>query len=159
MEHNPKTKFMIGLCWYKGGPRSKAKDFTEANLKASQTLIERVTQLRKAFPKNCITTINYGTAACELKVQFEAGKLKGDISKMVDKKSGLFTDAFGHAGPMIKDLSALIWLKKLYGADLDKLKLSRKYKTDLKATANQITKAQELSKETIKKNPKLIQMK
>lgn len=60
---------------------------------------------------------------------------------------------------MIKDLSALIWLKKLYGADLDKLKLSRKYKTDLKATANQITKAQELSKETIKKNPKLIQMK
>jgi hypothetical protein len=159
LEHNPKTKFMIGLCWHKEGPTSKAKDFTEANLKASQTLIERVTQLRKAFPKNCITTINYGTAACELKVQFEAGKLKGDISKMVDKKSGLFTDAFGHAGPMIKDLSALIWLKMFYGADLDKLELSRKYKTDLKVTANQITKAQEFSKETIKKNPKLIQMK
>ena len=140
LEHNPKTKFMVGLCWGKGGPNRKAKEFTEANLKASQTLFEMVTKLRKAFPKNSITMINYGAAACELKVQFEAGKLKGDISKMVDRKSGLFKDTFGHAGPMIIDLSALIWLKNLYGADFDKLKLSRKYKTELKVPAEKIAK-------------------
>ena len=159
LEHNPKTKFMIGLCWARGGPGSKAKEFTETNLKASQTLFERVAQLRKAFPRNSIITINYGTAACELKVQFEAGKLKGDITKMVDKKSGLFTDTFGHAGPMIKDLSALIWLKKLYGANFDKFKLSREYKTDLKMIAEQIAKKQVLSKAMIKKNQKLIRKK
>ncbi len=141
LEHNPKTKFMVGLCWGKGGQSRKAKEFTEANLEAFQTLFEMVTKLRKAFPKNSITLINYGAAACELKVQFEAGKLKGDISKMVDRKSGLFTDNnLGHAGPMIIDLSALIWLKNLYGADFDKLKLTRKYKTDLKVTAAKIAK-------------------
>ncbi len=46
----------------------------------------------------------------------------------------------GHAGPMIIDLSALIWLKNLYCADFDKLKLSRKYKTELKVTAEKIAK-------------------
>ena len=41
---------------------------------------------------------------------------------------------------MIIDLSALIWLKNLYCADFDKLKLSRKYKTELKVTAEKIAK-------------------
>jgi hypothetical protein len=60
---------------------------------------------------------------------------------------------------MIKDLSALIWLKKLYGANFDKFKLSREYKTDLKMIAEQIAKKQVLSKAMIKKNPKLIRKK
>jgi len=155
LEHNPKTKFMIGLCWARGGPESTAKEFAEANLKASKILFERVVQLREAFPRNSIATINYGTAACELKVQFEAGKLNGDISKMVDKNSGLFTDTFGHAGSMIKDLSALIWLKKLYGANFEKFKLSRKYKTDLKMITEKIVGKQVLSNAPIKQGPKL----
>ncbi len=157
LKHNPKTKIMIGLSWHTKGPERDSKEFTEANLASVQKFFEgRVVRLRKAYPNNSITVINYGLAACELKARFEAGKLKGDISKMVDRKSGLFTDAFGHAGPMIKDLSALIWLKKLYDADLDKLKLSREYKTDLTVTAGQIAKAQEPSKEMLNKNPKLL---
>ena len=141
LKHNPKTKIMIGLCWHTKGPERDSKEFTEANLASAQKFFEgRVVRLRKAYPNNSITVINYGLAACELKARFEAGKLKGDINKMVDRESGLFRDAFGHAGHMIKDLSALIWLKMLYGADLDKLKLSREYKTDLKVTAAKIAK-------------------
>ncbi len=141
LEHNPKTKIMIGLCWHTKGAERNAEEFTKANLEAAEKFFkERAVKLRKAYPNNSIVVINYGLAACELKTQFEAGKLKGDVSKMVERKNGLFTDNFGHAGPMIIDLSALTWLKILYGADFDKLKLSRKYKTELKVTAEKIAK-------------------
>ena len=121
-------------------PKRDAKEFAKVNLEASENVFAKVARLRKAFPNNTITLINYGAGACELKTQFSAGKLKGDTPKLVERKSGLFTDTFGHAGPMIIDLSALIWLKNLYGADFDKLKLSRKYKTELKVTAEKIAK-------------------
>ena len=141
LEHNPKTRFMIGLSWHTKGPERKAEEFTKATLESAQRFFEeKVAKLRKAYPGNSITVINYGASAAELKVRFEAGKLNGDCRKMVERKSGLFTDKFGHAGPMIIDLSALTWLKTLYGADFKEVKLARTYRTDLRAIAEKLVK-------------------
>jgi hypothetical protein len=50
----------------------------------------------------------------------------------------LFSDnKLGHGGPMLLELSALVWLKTLYGADVGKLNHSP-YKSDVKEIVGRV---------------------
>jgi len=138
LQHNPNTRFFIGACWTPGGPRLQTGRFNKVIETSGERIFETVTELRKAYPKNHIYFVNYGKVAAEMKERFEAAELP-DISKVSGRgRDVLFRDGLiGHGGPMMLDLSALVWLNTIYGADVDKLKYSA-YKSDVKEIVGQV---------------------
>ena len=140
LKHNPKTNFVIGLTWGIGGPSRNLLDFRMQNRMGHELLFAQlISVLRKAYPKNTITCMNYGPAADVLKELFENKKLP-DAKAMVDREDGVFSDIFGHAGKITLDLSALVWLSVIYNVDLTQAKWKSKYKTDLRKLADTIAK-------------------
>lgn len=132
LTHNPKTRFFIGAPWTPGGPKLENDKFSKAIETSGDRIFKTVTELRKAYTKNHIYFINYGIVASELKGRFDAGKLPDvkEISGLGD--TVLFLDGvIGHGGPMMLEMSALVWLETIYGADVAKLKHSA-YKSDVK---------------------------
>lgn len=132
LKHNPNTKFFIGLPWVPGGTKLDTDPYNKAIETIGEGLFKTATELRKAYPKNHIYFINYGKVASELKSRHDADKLP-DVTKLFGRGEGaLFSDnVLGHGGPMLLELSALVWLNTLYGADIDQLKHSP-YKSDVK---------------------------
>ncbi len=140
LKYNPKTRFFIGQCWMLGGPRMENKKYNLVIEASGNRLFQVVSKLRKTYPKNHIYFINYGKMASEMKYRFNAKQLP-DITKMVgpDKK-GLFRDGFiGHGGPMMLELSSLIWLNTLYGAEIEKLKYTP-YQSNVKDITTKVLK-------------------
>jgi hypothetical protein len=142
LKYNPKTVFFIGLPWGKDGAKRKLAEYAGANQRASAALYRTVVELRKKYPNNAIFYANYGMASGELKRLFEAGKLP-DVKNMVGKSGGtLYTDSMGHAANILKDLSALVWLRALYDVDLASGRLKLDYATDLRPIAVKIVAEQ-----------------
>ncbi len=139
LKHNPETRFFIGAPWVPGGTKLDTDPYNKAIEVIGDGLYKTVTELRKAYPKNQISFINYGKVVSELKSRYDAGKLP-DVTKLFGNgKEVLFSDnKLGHGGPMILDLSALVWLNTLYGADIGKLKYSA-YKSDVKEIVGRVT--------------------
>ena len=134
LAYNPKTRFFIGQCWVPGGPRMDVVKYAKANEAGAQRNFEIVSRLRKAYPNNHIYFVNYGKVASEMNSQFDAGKLP-DIEQLVGRgNTSLFRDgAIGHGGALMSELSALIWLTTLYGADVERVK-----RTSFSAEAKEI---------------------
>lgn len=132
LKHNPETRFFIGVGWTPGGPRLENDKFDKSTEAIGERMFKTITELRKAYPKNHIYFLNYGKVASELKRRYDAGK-RPDVTKL----SGLGDDVLfrdgliGHGGPMMLEVSSLLWLNTLYGADIDNLKRSP-YKSDVK---------------------------
>ncbi len=131
LKHNPETRFFIGAPWVPGGTKLGTDQYNKAIEVIGDGLFKTVTELRKAYPKNHIYFINYGKVASELKSRYDTDKLP-DVTKLFGKgEAALFSDdKLGHGGPMLLEMSALVWLKTLYGADVAKLKYSA-YKSDV----------------------------
>lgn len=132
LKHNPETRFFIGVPWTPGGPKLENDRYNKAIDASGDQIFETVTQLRKAYPKNHIYFLNFGIVASELKGRFEAGKLPDveEISGLGNRV--LFRDGLiGHGGPMMLEVSSLLWLETIYGVDIDKLKHSA-YQSDVK---------------------------
>lgn len=143
LKYNPNAKFLIALSWGANGAKRDTSEFSKANRKTHSSIYETVLALRKTFPGKTILCVNYGPAAIELKKLFEAGQLP-DVESMVsnNKSPAVYRDAFGHAGPILKDLSSLVWLAILYDVDLTASDLDTGYKTDLKKIAMAIVTQQ-----------------
>ena len=144
LEHNPDTKFFIGLSWAPQAIKRELKEYDAANERTYQHLLGTVKRLREAYPDTTILYVTYYKAAVELKARFEAGQLP-DVDGMVrsGSGSGIFTDNFGHASTILKDLSGLIWTTLIYDVDLtkcDDLKLP--YPTDLAEIAMRLARMQ-----------------
>ncbi len=140
LKYNPKTRFFIGLCWGKNGASRTLAEYAGANLKASKSLYRTVVALRKKYPNNRIIYIDYGMASVELKRQFETGNLP-DVKSLVSR-SGVYRDRMGHAAGILQDLSALVWLKAIYGVDPTTSDVKLSYKTDIKPIAKKIVAEQ-----------------
>ncbi|MEM7475877.1 MAG: hypothetical protein AAF483_12870 [Planctomycetota bacterium] len=114
-KYNPKTTFLIGQPWPAGGPRMDAGQYSQVSAKATRTNFQAVTQLRREFPDNRFIFIDYGRLAADMKSQFLSSNLP-EITDSVGRGSeSLFRDYFmGHAGQLMTELSAIVWLKTLY---------------------------------------------
>ena len=77
---------------------------------------DAIEPLSEAYPDTDIFFLNYGKAASNMKGRFEPDNLPG-ITEMVGRgDTALFSDStLGHAGPMIRQVSAYTWLDHLYG--------------------------------------------
>jgi hypothetical protein len=139
LKHNPNTRFFIGIPWVPGGTKLETDLYNKAIEGVGDTLFKTATELRKAYPKNHIFFINYGKVVSDLKGRYDADKLP-DVTKLFGKgEAALFSDdTLGHGGPMILDVSAIVWLNTLYGADVGKLKFSA-YKSDVKEIVGRVT--------------------
>jgi hypothetical protein len=106
---------------------------------SGERMFKTVAELRKAYPENHIYFVNYGKVASVMRERFVAGDLP-DIKRISGPRpDALFRDGvIGHGGPMMLELSALIWLNTVYGADIDKLKYSA-YKSDVKEILGRVT--------------------
>lgn len=138
LKHNPETRFFIGAPWVPGGTKLETDQYNKAIEVIGDGLFKTVTELRKAYPKNHIYFINYGKVASELKSRYDAGKLP-DVTKLFGQgDTALFRDGLiGHGGPMMLEVSSLLWLHTLYGADVGKLKHSA-YKSDVKEIVGRV---------------------
>ncbi|MEM8668051.1 MAG: hypothetical protein AAGG48_11075 [Planctomycetota bacterium] len=119
LKHNPNTTFLIGQPWPAGGPRLTESKYTRASQAATRTNFDAVEKLRRAYPNNRFIFIDYGKLATEMKSQFAAGRLP-DIKESVGRgPDSLFRDYFmGHAGPLMTELSAVVWLNLIYAAEV-----------------------------------------
>jgi hypothetical protein len=122
LEHNPDTRFFIGIPWAIGGHGMATDRFDkviDGYAHLAQSVVE---ELRERYPDNRIDYLAYGKVAPAMKRRFEADNL-ADIDAIVGTGPGaLFIDnRLGHAGPMLLELCALTWMKQLYAADLDSL--------------------------------------
>ena len=122
LEHNPDTRFFIGIPWARAGPGTSTERFNQMiELYAAKADVV-VKALRERYPDNRIDNLAYGKIATAMKQRFESDSLP-DIKTMVGPgNDALFLDEQpGHAGPMLLEVSALTWLNQLYAADLDSL--------------------------------------
>ncbi len=123
LKYNPHTQFFIGHCWVPGGTRLPTRIFRQLIDRSGMQVFRTVQRLRKAYPRTQIHYVNYGVVAALMKAAFDAGELH-DLRELVGLgRDALFRDdRLGHAGPMLLDVCAVVWLNALYGADLERLK-------------------------------------
>ncbi|MEM1225199.1 MAG: hypothetical protein AAGJ40_05850 [Planctomycetota bacterium] len=97
-----------------------AEEYSQVSAKATRSSFQSVTQLRREFANNRFIFIDYGKLAADMKSRFDNGNLP-EITDSVGRGSeSLFRDYFmGHAGQLMTELSAIVWLKILYAADQD----------------------------------------
>ena len=136
-KHNPNTIFFIGLTWPTGGGSRELTEFTTHNQSSEKLIAPIIAQLRQHYPDNRFVFLNYGPAAIELKRMFESGELP-EIKAIEAKKNGLFKDNIGHAGKLIQQVSALLWLSAIYDTDLTSITAETPGGTDLNAVAAKI---------------------
>ncbi|QDT36230.1 hypothetical protein [Stratiformator vulcanicus] len=143
LKHNRETRFFIGVPWFFGGPRMESDRYNMAIEASGDQNFKTATELRKAYPKSHIYFINYGFVASELKGRFEEGRLP-DVTKISGLgDEALFRDGLiGHGGPMMLEVSSLLWLKTLYGADIGKIKRSA-YKSNVEEIVGKVTEYNE----------------
>lgn len=142
LEKNPDTRFFIGLPWLPSpgisDAASYAADWAELHVSVSHSIVD---SLREEFPGVDFYCIPYGQAAVELRNLFAAGNLPDVESFVSASGDALFRDSFGHADDILEDLGRLIWLRAIYGVDLQTYAYDPGYQTDLKAIAQAIMDA------------------
>ena len=94
--------------------------------------------LRDEYPGLDFYCIPYGQAGVALKKLFEAGKLTDITQLQGDWDTSVFTDDLGHPGKILIELGSLIWLRAVYGADLQNLDFGLSYNINMKNLADEI---------------------
>ncbi len=97
-----------------------------------------VDPLRAEFPNTKIFTIPTGWTSLELAQMKQDGQLLDDIDYFGPKATSLFTDQKGHQGQIIEEAGTLLWLRSLYGVDLNTIEFDTGFQTDLHSIAQQI---------------------
>lgn len=138
---NPDTAFFVGVSWI-GDPQSfdAATYAGLTQLGYSLVVVPLIDDLRAEYPEATIFAIPYGFPASELYSRLDAGDLP-DVDGLIDGRDGIFRDNRGHAGPILEDLAALMWLGLLYDVDLTAIDVGDRWATDLEAIAHEIIAA------------------
>jgi len=146
LSYNPDTEFLIGVPWVIGGPNfAGATEFAAANETGAQEQYNTVSQLREAYPEVTIHFIAYGPTASMMYDLYEQGQLPDILGLTpnpgggVPPASALFADGLmGHGGPMMVELSALAWMERLYGAEVENL-IYNSYQADVESIVNEVS--------------------
>lgn len=142
------TIFMVGIPWKDFPAGVDTATYTaEYRTGISELAPALFAGLRAKFPGTTIIENIYGTAAVELRLLFDQGKLP-DVKQLTGDKAtestSLFKDSKGHAGAMLLDLAPLLFLKRIYGVDPSEVSSDfSEYSTDLKAVAQSVLDAQD----------------
>jgi len=125
------TTIYIGLPWIRYAPQMNTTIFVEYNNFGAAAIYDGLIKpLRDIYPETRIVFAAYSKTASTMRARFDDGLLS-DIDTLVGPdRNALFKDEGGHAGPMLKELCAVIWLSVLYGmtaADLDIYKESARW--------------------------------
>ena len=100
--------------------------------------MDTVNALRLDFPDVEIFAIPHGRAAGDLRTLFEMNQLPEVQQLRGQTSTSIFTDAKGHAGQILKDFGALIWLGAIYGIDVSNYPFEQDYVTELGRMADTI---------------------
>ncbi|MBT3200632.1 MAG: hypothetical protein HN350_12035 [Phycisphaerales bacterium] len=147
LKYNPKTKFFIGLPWSSQPASRSLEDYTKSNHAGDKLLRARVSRLQKAYPQNQFIYANYGKASVTLKSLVETNKLPGVTKLKGRTKECLYRDELGHANPPLLHLAALVWVRTLYEADLNKTRIDSPVELDLRSHAMEIADRSKLPKQ------------
>ena len=136
---NPDTKIYVGLPWMDFPSDWTTEEYASFWLTAHRTAWPGLLEsLRALYPGVEILNLPYGQSAIELRLLFEDGNLP-DVSSMTGAaNSAIFTDYKGHAGRILKDTAAMVWLSTLYGIALDTYAWDHGYITDIRQIARTI---------------------
>ena len=122
LSYNRDTEFLIAQAWTAGGPRTNTQKFDRSIEDQAAILYSSVEKLRRQFPGVTFHYINYGKTASVMKRAYEAGSLDDIETNVSRSERSLFRDrGMGHAGQMMLDVSALYWVHRLYGVEMDDL--------------------------------------
>jgi|ETNmetMinimDraft_30_1059905.scaffolds.fasta_scaffold63870_1 hypothetical protein len=130
LKQNPKTQFFIGLAWgrivNKERKRRDLKEYTASGHAYHEaTYRSIVLELRESYPDNRIMCCYYGMASGELRKRFEAGEL-AKTKQLVGQAFSVYRDGMGHAGEILKSVSALVWLYTIYDIEPSEVDLHLK---------------------------------
>lgn len=131
-EKNPAVSVMITIPWAPYLHRANDQRLVTDKAVAQRIFDEVILKLRKKYPDNKIIYCPYGFGVYELIDRLKANKLPG-VKYLLNKnrkaraqsrknKDQLLNDELGHAGELVTNVSAMIWLKTLYGCELEALK-------------------------------------
>jgi hypothetical protein len=139
LEANPKTKIYIGLPWLDFPSNWTTEEYASIWLAAHRAVFPALlASLNALYPGVEILNLPYGQSAIELRLLFEAGNLP-DVNSMTGASTdAIFTDTKGHAGRILKDTAAMVWLSTLYPIDLYTYDWNHGYTTDLRQIAGAI---------------------
>jgi len=139
LDKNSDTKFFIAIPWWDFPSSVDAATYADTWRTEYAAGFPRLDWLRGQFPGTDIYAIPYGEAAVTLREMHDAGQLP-EIGAMTGPQ-GLFTDNKGHPGPIVKELSALIWLRAIYGVQMSTYNYDHGYDADLLGIADAIMDA------------------
>ncbi len=139
LAQNPDTRIALALPWLPNPGSFTAANYAASWNAAHETLWhDLVDDLRDEYPGTDIYGIPYGQAAGELYELYAAGQLP-DVDTLVSGNGdAIFRDAFGHADDILVDLGRLVWLRAIYGVDLETYAWDPGYQVDLAAIATAI---------------------
>ena len=139
LSHNPNTAFFVGMPWLLDPASMTSAQYEPAWHRAYiDTVVTIVRELQAEYPATTIFAIPYGRAAADLYTMFEAGQLPEITALIGDSLTSLSRDEMGHAGRIVEELAALVWLRAIYCVNLDGYSYSSTYSTDLKSLATAI---------------------
>ncbi|MEM1227469.1 MAG: EF-hand domain-containing protein [Planctomycetota bacterium] len=141
LEHNPNTVIVIQSPWSIKNQK-QLPEYSDTVTQAVQAVHAIMDELRAEFPDTTFLCVPQGQWMVELWRLFEGGQLP-ELTQFVGKGRGklqqaLFRDEFGHGGELAEKEGALLWLRVLYGVDLDSYPHSTNTKADLKSLAQSI---------------------
>lgn len=142
LSKNPNTVFMLGLPWLDFPSEYDAENYASmtriAGVGAWEILL---TALRSMYPGVTIIDVPYGLGVAELRLLFEAGLLPELSAVQGPMETSLHTDRKGHAGSMIREISPLFWLNRIYNVELSAYDGPLESSADLKGIATSVLDA------------------
>ena len=140
LQNNPGVRIAIALPWtpYPASITTAVDESTWVSGLEGQ-FHAGIRQLRREYPDTEIFSIPYGQSAWELRKLFDAGQLP-DVEVLQSRdRPAIYRDDLGHAREILVELGQLVWLRSIYGVDLDTYDYEPPYQADLKALAQRIT--------------------
>ena len=139
LQSNPDIEILIALPWSDFPADVDAETYASFWLNAHATVWQDfINSIRDLYPGLTIRSMPYGRSAIDLRNLFEAGNLPDVTAMTGDIDTAIFTDAKGHAGQILRDTGSLVWLRTIYGVDLDTYAWNDGYETDIRAIATEI---------------------
>lgn len=149
LKHNPKTVFVIQTPW----AQKKEKTFTQYQADIEEGVQKTslfISGLRKKYPSTVIVNVPQNKWMLEVWKLKNAGKLP-EITELIaeNKQSAekaLFRDRHGHGGQLAVQDGVLLWLRVMYGTDLNRYDVATMTEYDTKALAQNIIDADPYTK-------------
>jgi len=140
LEQNPDTRFFLALPWLPYPATYTAGDYSSAWHTTHETTwhVGLLDALRAEYPGVDIYGIPYGQAAVELYDLYDAGQLPDVETLTSSSDDSIFNDSLGHADDILVELGRLVWLRAIYGVDLETYDYDPGYTVDLLAIADAI---------------------